>query len=443
MMDFLIYDGKVAIALLVFGLFYRFLLKKETFHRFNRVVLMGLTVLSFILPLCIITIRKPMDMDTNAYVSAAGLPDASSQELMPMVETMTPWWQTALIILFWAGAAFVLVRVLGSILSIVRIIRRGEMVQDDGCRIIVTEREIDPFSWMKYIVLSRKDWEGDNTIIIAHEKAHIVFGHSVEVLLVDILSALQWFNPACWMLRADLQELHEYEADDAVLRAGTEIKEYQYLIIRKTVSKGGYSVANSFNHSILKNRITMMSKSKSPLKRRLRAFWLVPLVCLGIGLQARTVYIQVGNNGGIIDSPKGVLEEIVVVKYADASQVEIMDDEHSYQLPSVEGLVLLEDVTTQPICSERFNIWLNQRIPYPKECVHTGTVKVSFVVDENGKVGHVSLLQGVCDELDKAVMELVKKSPVWLPAMKGDRPVAVRLIQPVHFMIRITNKDNR
>jgi hypothetical protein len=181
--------------------------------------------------------------------------------------------------------AFVLARVLISILSILRIIRQGEPVrEEDGSRILVTERDIDPFSWMKYIVLSRKDWEIPHESILAHEKAHIAYGHSIEILLVDVLSALQWFNPAIWMLRADLKELHEYEADDAVLRAGADLREYQYLLIRKAVSKSGYSVANSFNHSILKNRITMMSKSRSPLARGLRALWLLPLVCLAIGL---------------------------------------------------------------------------------------------------------------------------------------------------------------
>ena len=160
---------------------------------------------------------------------------------------------------------------------------------------------------MKYIVLSRKDWEGDHAAILAHEKAHIILKHSREILLVDILSLLQWFNPAIWMLRADLQELHEYEADDAVLRAGTNIKEYQYLLIRKAVGKSGYSVANSFNHSILKNRITMMSKSKTPPLRGLRVLWVLPLVCLAIGLQAQTVYDPTGkgNEKLVITVPGG------------------------------------------------------------------------------------------------------------------------------------------
>ena len=304
-MNFLLYDAKVAVALLVFYLFYRFLLKKETFHRFNRVVLVGTAVLSFLLPLCIITIHKPMEMAAPLVTESAMVAELPEQELAPLVQASEPWWSVAPIILFWTGVAFVLARVLVSILSILRIIRQAEPVrEEDGCRILVTERNIDPFSWMKYIVLSRKDWELPHESILTHEKAHIAYGHSIEILLVDVLSALQWFNPAIRMLRADLKELHEYEADDAVLRAGANLREYQYLLIRKAVSKSGYSVANSFNHSILKNRITMMSKSKSPLARGLRVLWLLPLVCLAIGLQARTVYVPVDK-----DSEKNVSDE--------------------------------------------------------------------------------------------------------------------------------------
>jgi beta-lactamase regulating signal transducer with metallopeptidase domain/biopolymer transport protein ExbD len=305
MMNFLLYDAKVAVALLVFYLFYRFLLKKETFHRFNRVVLVGTAVLSFLLPLCIITIHKPVEMAAPLVTESAMVAELPGQELAPLVQASEPWWPVVLTILFWTGVACVLARVLVSILSILRIIRQAEPVrEEDGCRILVTERNIDPFSWMKYIVLSRKDWELPHESILTHEKAHIAYGHSIEILLVDVLSALQWFNPAIWMLRADLKELHEYEADDAVLRAGANLREYQYLLIRKAVSKSGYSVANSFNHSILKNRITMMSKSKSPLARGLRALYLLPLVCLAIGLQARTVYVPVDK-----DSEKNVSDE--------------------------------------------------------------------------------------------------------------------------------------
>ena len=441
MMDFLLYEGKVAAALLGFYLFYRFLLKKETFHRLNRVVLVGTAVLSFLLPLCIITIHRPMETAPASLQQPMIVTELPEMEMAPIIDASEPWWPLALTILFWAGVAFVLVRVLISILSIIRIIRQGEQIsEDDGCKIIVTERDIDPFSWMEYIVLSRKDWALPHQTILSHEKAHIAYGHSLDVLLADILLAFQWFNPAIWMLRADLKELHEYEADDAVLRTGANIKEYQYLLIRKAVSKSGYSVANSFNHSILKNRITMMSRSKSPLSRGLRVLWMLPLVCLAIGLQARTVYVPVDKDSE--NNPKkGILDEIVVVKYPDASLPAVTKEEHLYQLPEVNGLASIEEVDTPPVFSDEFNKWLNTRLFYPKECAHEGTVQISFVVDGNGKVGHVSILQGVCDELDNNVLNLVQKSPDWQPAMKGGSSVAVRLIQPVVFVIRSPQKE--
>ena len=300
MLSFLIYEGKVAVALLVFYLFYRFLLKKETFHRFNRVVLVGTAVLSFLLPFCIITIHKTMEMPAGGPMDVLEPGDGTTVvNGLPAgaLETAAPWWPTVLTVLFFAGVAFVLIRVGVSILSLARIIRRGTCVrEEDGVMIVVTDRDIDPFSWMRYIVLSHKDWEESPSSVLIHERAHIAYRHSVDLLLVDILSALQWFNPTIWMLRADLKELHEYEADDAVLRSGANLKEYQYLLIRKAVGKSGYSVANSFNHSILKNRITMMSKSKSSAVRGLRVLYVLPLAGICLVSNAQTVIDYKGSN---------------------------------------------------------------------------------------------------------------------------------------------------
>ena len=399
MTSLLTYEFKVAVALLVFYLFYRFLLKKETFHRFNRVVLVGTAVLSFLLPFCIITVHKPVEvasLPSTPSMIDAGLPEVMGVEA-PMATSTAPWWPTVLAIVFWAGVAIVLLRVLLSILCIYRIVRHGEVVrEEDGCRIIVTDRDIDPFSWMKYIVLSRKDWEGDCAPILAHEKAHIGFRHSVEILLVDVLSALQWFNPAIWMLRADLQELHEYEADDTVLRGGANIREYQYLLIRKAVSKSGYSVANSFNHSILKNRITMMSKSRSPLARGLRVLYVLPLVCLGIGLQARTVYVPVDKDS----------EKIV----SDAN---------------------LQDGNKYASFNGNFADWVQNHLVIPKDCMLEGKIMVSFTVDEQGKVGDVRVMRGLSEELDKMVVDVISKSPDWTPGMKDGKPVKTTLMQNV------------
>ena len=489
-MEFLLYEGKVAVALLVFYLFYRFLLKKETFHRFNRVVLVATAVLSFVLPLCIITIHKPMEMEASVVETAVALAELPEVEIAQAAAPATPWWQTALAILFWAGAAFVLVRVAVSILCIARIVRRGERVREaDGCQVIVTERDIDPFSWMRYIVLSRKDWEGEHAPILAHEQAHIAYGHSIELLLVDVLSALQWFNPAIWMLRADLQELHEYEADDAVLRGGANLREYQYLLIRKAVSKSGYSVANSFNHSILKNRITMMSKSKSSLARGLRVLYLLPLICLGIGLQAKTVYVPTDKDSKNSQNPLIILrqawgeeKEITKAEYDALSSsrinsIQMLTDEAAFKKygdKAAHGVIVVNlktpmdmeeivvvryrEVEEEPIAFRllpdpdhmprfqggdlnEFSKWLCQRIYTPEDCNHSGTMRVSFEVLEDGTVGDVQVLESVCPELDAIVTATIKKSPKWEPGTTRDgKPLATFLRIPIIFQVRNTAK---
>ena len=489
MMDFLVYEGKVAVALLVFYLFYRFLLRKETFHRFNRIVLVGTAVLSFVLPLCIITVRRPLPDVAEAYAGSVGAGAASG----PLAATTTPWWHTALIFIYFAGVAFVLVRIVVSILSIIRIIRQGtKTIEEDGCKVAVTEEDIDPFSWMRYIVMSKEDWEGPRRTILVHEKAHIRFGHSVDLLLVDILSSLQWFNPAIWMLRSDLQELHEYEADDAVLRGGVNIRNYQFLLIRKAVGKSVYSVANNFNHSLLKNRIAMMCKPVSPRVRGFRALYLLPLVCMGLCLQAQTVYMTDGNSGddeGFVLYAKDGNEPLFILRQYWGSEQEISRDEfNNLDQMRIHSMVVMKDTSAIRKYGEKaadgavvitlkrpqdlneivvvrhaekddgpypffianpetmptfqgedrnaFCRWLNARIRIPESCHHTGTMKVGFVVGSDGVVRDVEIQEGVCEELDAMILSLVSASLKWEPATSGGKPIMQYLTIPIVFTQR-------
>ena len=288
MTEFLIYQGKAAIALAVFYMFYRLLLSKETFHRFNRIVLLSTAALSFVLPLCVITLKEVVVVP--AMTGSSETIVAEVAETVAMVpEASAPVWPVILCSLFALGALAVLVHVAVSIIGIRRMIRSGSrQVLDSGDTLIITETDTAPFSWMKYIVISREDYESGYSQILTHEKAHIALRHSWDILFVDMITALQWFNPAIWMLKADLRALHEFEADDAVLRSGANIKEYQYLLIRKAVSKSGYSVANSFNHSTLKARITMMLNQKSSRKGAWKALYVLPLVGISLAATAET-----------------------------------------------------------------------------------------------------------------------------------------------------------
>ena len=286
MMTFLTYDLKVAVLVAVFYMFYRLLLSRETFHRVNRAVLLATAVASFLLPLCIITLHRTVLVETGREPLAmmGGLTAAVIEE--PSV----PLWQTIAIGVFFAGMAVTLGYTLVSVLRVWLLIRRAEHhPQADGTVVCVTNKDVSPFSWMHYIVLSHSDYEAQDASILAHERGHIRRHHSLDLLLVDTLTALQWFNPAMWMLRQDLRAIHEYEADAAVLSQGINMRQYQYLLIQKAVSHCGYSVANGISHSTLKNRIDMMLNKKSSSASLLKLLALVPIVGAALALNAETV----------------------------------------------------------------------------------------------------------------------------------------------------------
>ena len=292
MIEFLIYQGKVAVVLTVFYMFYRLLLSKDTFHRFNRIVLLGTAALSFVLPLCVITIHKVV---TLPAVQATGqVFEGTVVGVVTAAEASQPLWPYVTFAVFAVGALGVLAIAIISIIKVVDIISKGEhQILEGGEVLVIVDAGTVSFSWMRYIVLSREDYESGYTQILTHERAHIALRHSWDIIFVDMITALQWFNPAMWMLKADLRAIHEFEADDAVLRSGADIKEYQYLLIRKAVSKSGYSVANSFNHSILKARITMMLNKKSSRLSAWKALYVLPLVGISLGLtvQTKTDYV--------------------------------------------------------------------------------------------------------------------------------------------------------
>ena len=288
MTEFLIYQGKTAVILAVFYMFYRLLLSKDTFHRFNRVILLGTAALSFVLPLCVITTHKVVTIPAGQSTPQV-FDNATIGTTAAVAEVSEPIWPYVICAIFATGAFGVLIMTIISVAKVIGIIRKGEhRTLESGETLVVTDAETAPFSWMKYIVLSLDDYESGYSQILTHEKAHIALRHSWDILFVDMATALQWFNPAMWMLKADLRAIHEFEADDAVLNSGADVKEYQYLLIRKAVSKSGYSVANSFNHSTLKARITMMLNKKSSRKGAWKALYVLPLVGISLALTAQT-----------------------------------------------------------------------------------------------------------------------------------------------------------
>ena len=325
---FLTYQFKVALILMTFYLFYRLLMSKETFHKLNRFLLTSMILVSFILPFCVFTIHRYVPADVyaatvagnadNVAGSASVLPEFTTpvmsvhETVMPAVhesqvaapvaeQTVAPgpakplrkvnWWIVAIAVWF-AGCMFHLSRTILSVLQVRRLIKAGRLVSKaDDIRIYVVDMSISPFSWMNNIVISREDYESCNRgVILDHERTHVRLGHSYDLMMVDLLSAMQWFNPAAMLLRKDLQDVHEFQVDGCVLRDGFDAKEYQYMLLGKIASLSGYSVTNHFKKQNLSNRIRMMNRKDSKFARAYKALYAPLLTGLVIISFAVTVY---------------------------------------------------------------------------------------------------------------------------------------------------------
>ena len=284
----LTYTWRVAACLAVAWLFFRLLLGRETFHRLNRLVVLALLALSFLLPLCVITVCREVPVPYEIWVRAAEMRPAA---VPASVAAPFPW--AALVGgLYLAGVLAALLRTGWSLASVVRVIRSGHRERlADGAVLVRTPQPVTPFSWGRWIVLGEREDAADTAAILLHERAHVRLRHTWDLLLADMAGCLQWFNPAMWLLRRELCDIHEYEADRAVLEAGADARTYQLLLVRRAVGAQAFVAANNFNHSKLQKRIAMMLKKRSSRWAAARTLLILPLTALALGAFARTLQI--------------------------------------------------------------------------------------------------------------------------------------------------------
>ncbi|MBO7590609.1 MAG: M56 family metallopeptidase [Prevotella sp.] len=451
MTDFLIYDAKVAVLIVVFYMFYRLLLSKETFHRVNRMVLLSTALLSFVLPLCVITTHQTVVLDAVPAVSVGALHPMVQEE-----DSTASLWQTAIPILYIIGVVTMLGHTLLSVWRVMMLVRRSERYpQADGTTLCVVNDDVPPFSFCSFIVMNHSDYEAHEAAVLAHERGHIRQHHSCDVLLVDLLTALQWFNPAMWMLRADLRAIHEYEADGAVLSQGINARQYQYLLITKAASIGGYSIANGISHSTLKNRITMMLHKKSPRSSFMKLLALIPIVGVALALNAETVndyvyqqppkkIVKKGNKSATAKMGNNTIEIIPDTASnarIDNPEVGVQKEVKDVFVPveqNPEFFDVVEQMPEYPGGPSALFEYLAKNIRYPESAEKAGIqgrVIATFVVMKDGSISNVKVVKSVSPELDTEALRVLSSMPNWTPGMQNGKAVNVKYTVPISFAL--------
>ena len=286
---FLIYLIKSTVYL---GLFYAFFLvamRKTTFFRFNRWMLLVGTLVCMLLPCHTITVEEvegvqlPMQVLDEMLVLKTPAEESQpmSEETLSSQETEAstpisrlPYWLTGIYAL---GAIIYLIMVIRSFAGVWKLIARHPKQWKDGCWLIVLPEKVPSFSWSNYIIISEEDYRLYPQVL-AHEQMHYQCRHSYDILFMTIVHTFHWFNPMVWLIRMELKQLHEFEADEGVINQGIDATQYQLLLVKKAVGKKLYTIANGFNHTKLQKRITMMNQEKSNGWERLKWLVTVPVV---------------------------------------------------------------------------------------------------------------------------------------------------------------------
>ena len=280
-----------SLILAVFYLFYKLLCSRDTLHRFNRGLLLLILALSAVLPFIHIDLptisqeasavfeELTMTIEPTEIVTSGV---ATTEQAAPTLWQQIPW--NAVFIGFYIiGLAVCLARFVSSLLSIVRLIRKSQrQVLPDGTILITHDKPYGPFSWMRYIIVSAQDLNDNRDMILAHERAHIRLGHSWDLLLAQLCVTAQWFNPAAWLLKRELEAIHEYEADSHTLHQGFNARQYQLRLFEAATGVKFNTITNNFNNCSTKKRIIMMLKQQTSPWARLKALFVLPVALIAV-----------------------------------------------------------------------------------------------------------------------------------------------------------------
>jgi hypothetical protein len=279
----MLYVIKAAITLaLLYSCFFLFL-SKETFHRFNRCMLVGIMLVSLVMPLFHFTTEHPTALNEEVYQMQNYIQYDTTPIVVTAQQTQGITWIQALTWIYLAGVAIMLILTLVQAISLIRFMCNGVRHTDSqGNTVILHSNDVPPFSIFRYIVMSVKDYETSRQYILTHEQEHIRLGHTYDLLLLQCMKTLMWFNPFIWFLSRDLKAVHEYEADQAVINQGIDAKSYQQLLVMKVVGNRLQPFTNNLNHGSLKKRIIMMYQKPSNRWLMLKALCAIPVAALTI-----------------------------------------------------------------------------------------------------------------------------------------------------------------
>ena len=395
------------------------LLEKETFHRLNRILILGCLIMSFAIPLVHFTggtnptvemVRQTVQLP-EVLING----DASEQSIWS--------WADIMICIYIIGAVAIFFMTVVQTVRLTKQLRQCEHITDNrGNTIVLTDCATSPFCLFHYIVMSRDDYANNCSFILTHEQEHIRLGHCIDLIILQVATIIQWFNPFVWLIGKNLKAIHEFEVDEAVLNKGIDATQYQKFLVVKAVGNRLQPFANNLNKESLKRRIIMMNQKKSNRWMMLKALFIIPVATLAVSVFASTTDMS-SMAKAVNTTANSISTNNMQTKQSDKKTFTVVEE-----MPEFKGGVsaMME--------------FLSMNMKYPQAAVKAklqGRAVVGFVVRKDGTVSDVHITKSAgYAVLDEEAMRVVKAMPAWEPGKQKGKPVNVKYFVPITFRLK-------
>lgn len=392
------------------------LLEKETFHRLNRILILGCLIMSFAIPLVHFTggTNPTVDMVRQAVQLPEVLINGDAKE-------QSVWsWADIMTCIYIIGVVAIFTMTVVQTVRLTRQLRQCEHITDNrGNTIVLTDCATSPFCLFHYIVMSRDDYANNRSYILTHEQEHIRLGHSIDLIILQFATIIQWFNPFVWLIGKNLKAIHEFEVDEAVLNKGIDATQYQKFLVIKAVGNRLQPFANNLNKESLKRRIIMMNQKRSNRWMMLKALFIIPVATLAVSVFANTS--DMSNMANAVSTTANTLSTTnMQTKQSDKKIFRVVEE-----MPKFKG----GDAKLMEL--------LMMNMKYPESAIKAkqqGRAIVGFVVRKDGTVSDVYIEKSTgYDVLDNEAMRVVKSMPAWEPGKQKGKPVNVKYFVPITF----------
>ncbi|MCP4550924.1 MAG: M56 family metallopeptidase [Bacteroidetes bacterium] len=425
MNEFFIYLMQSAFSLGALYLIYWFFLRKDTFFSANRFYLIGSIIISFVLPL----FKVPVFYDNPelTYVVVLEAVTITAQKVESSLLNNLSIYQIIFIV-YLSGAAIFFIRFIFQLLQLVFLIRKLGATNIDGLKVIKLNCKYSPFSYFNFIFLNEENLKDRNLKeIINHEKIHIKQKHSIDLILLEFLTIIQWFNPFIWFYKASIKGIHEYLADDGLLTNGLNKASYQKLLLNQSVGIQINNLTNNFNQSLIKKRFIMMTKNQSKKIARLKFLLAIPIAIVLIASFAFTL-------------DKQALDQFptVILNAADAAPNIENDQDVKAEKQEDKIFVVVENQPEYPGGEDARIAFLGSNIKYPaaaRKAGIQGVVYVTYVVEKDGSIKDARIVRGIGGGCDEEAVRVINAMPNWIPGTQRGKAVRVQFNLPIRFTL--------